>query len=126
MNYLIDTHILIWRISSNPLLSQRFIDAIDLPSNKIVISKASLWEIAIKISLGKLEMSVEFSSLGLYLEKKNISIIDFTLSDLSQLIQLPHHHGDPFDRIIISQAMKNNFTIITDDKKFKLYPVSLL
>ncbi|MFM9837866.1 MAG: type II toxin-antitoxin system VapC family toxin [Cyclobacteriaceae bacterium] len=126
MNYLIDTHILIWRISSNPQLSQKFIDEIDNPLNSIVISKASLWEIAIKVSLQKLHIGIAFSELEEYLLRKDISILDFTHLDLNQLITLPKHHGDPFDRLIISQAITNNITIITDDKKFKLYSIPLL
>ncbi len=126
MTYLIDTHILIWRISSNPLLPSKYIQEIDNPLNTIIVSKASLWEIAIKVSLQKLEMGISFSELENYLEKKNIAILDFDHRVLNQLIGLPHHHRDPFDRLIICQAITNNLTIVTDDKKFNLYPVPLL
>ena len=126
MTYLIDTHILIWRISSSPLLSSKAIAEIDDTENTIVISKASLWEIAIKVSLKKLEIGIQFSELEEYLQKKDILVLDFTYQELDQLITLPQYHRDPFDRLIISQAITNNLTIITDDKKFSLYPVQLL
>ena len=126
MIYLIDTHILIWRISSNPLLPSKYIQEIDNPLNTIIVSKASLWEIAIKVSLQKLEMGIFFLELENYLAKKNIAILDFDHGVLNQLIGLPHHHRDPFDRLIICQAITNNLTIVTDDNKFNLYPVPLL
>lgn len=126
MNYLIDTHILIWRISSNPLLSPKAISEIDNTQNTITISKASLREIAIKVSLKKLEIGIQFSELEEYLQKKDILVLDFTYQELDQLITLPQHHRDPFDRLIICQALTNNLTIITDDEKFSLYPIQLL
>jgi PIN domain nuclease of toxin-antitoxin system len=126
MTYLIDTHILIWRISSNPLLSREIAIAIDDTRNTIFISKASLWEIAIKVGLKKLEMGISFSELEEYLKKKEMLILDFNHKDLNQLIALPSHHRDPFDRLIIAQAITNDFTIITDDIKFQQYPVQLL
>lgn len=126
MTYLIDTHILIWRIASSPMLPSKFAEEIDDISNSIVVSKASLWEIAIKVSLRKLELSISFSELENYLFKKDISIVDFSYNDFNNLIELPYYHRDPFDRLLIAQAVTNNFTIITDDKKFKLYSVQLL
>jgi PIN domain nuclease of toxin-antitoxin system len=126
MDYLIDTHVLIWRISSNPLLSAKIASEIDDTQNKIFLSKASLWEIAIKGSLKKLDIGIPFSSLVEYLYRKEISILDFNHNDLNQLITLPKFHRDPFDRLIISQSITNQLTIITDDSKFSLYPIQLL
>ncbi len=126
MTYLIDTHILIWRISSNPLISKKNVEEIDNSLNQIFLSKASLWEIAIKVSLKKLEIGISFSELEDYLEEKDITILDFNHNDLNRLIKLPNYHRDPFDRLMISQAINNNYTIITDDKKFQSYPVQLL
>ncbi len=88
--------------------------------------KASLWEIVIKVSLQKLEIGIPFSGLEEYLFRKEISILDFNNNDLNQLITLPKHHRDPFDRLIISQAITNRLTINTDDSKFNFYPVQLL
>jgi PIN domain nuclease of toxin-antitoxin system len=118
MVYLIDTHVLIWRISG--------IAAIDDPGNTLFLSKASLWEMAIKIGLEKLKMSIPFNELKSYLISKNIFELDYSHEDLETLIQLPKHHHDPFDRLIISQAINRGLTIITDDNKFQHYSVSLL
>ena len=71
-------------------------------------------------------MNISFSELENYLSSKNIAVLDFGHSELKQLVALPHHHRDPFDRLIICQAITNNLTIITDDKKFNSYPVQLL
>jgi PIN domain nuclease of toxin-antitoxin system len=126
MTYLLDTHILIWYISGNSNLSSKIIEMIDNPKNLILVSKVVLWEIVIKRSIGKLEMGISFSALEAFLLSKDFSIIDFEFNDLNELLNLPYHHRDPFDRILISQAIANNWQIISDDSKFKLYPVQLL
>lgn len=126
MTYLPDTHILIWCISGNPNLSPKVIEAIDSPQNLILVSKVTLWEIVIKQTTGKLKMGISFSELEDFLLSKNFTIIDFEFKDLNELLDLPYHHRDPFDRILISQAIANNWDIISDDSKFKLYPVQVL
>ena len=121
MTFLIDTHIFVWYSSGDSKLSQ-----IQNPLNKILVSKASLWEIAIKVSLKKLQLGVSFENLEKYLQKCQFETLEFEHKDLQQLVRLPLHHRDPFDRLIISQAITNNYTIITDDPKFHLYPAQLL
>jgi PIN domain nuclease of toxin-antitoxin system len=123
MNYLIDTHILIWYLSGNPSLNQEVIDEIQNPNNIIFVSKASLWEIAIKVSLKKLTIAVSLVELEQFLAT---ILLDFTHMDWQTLSTLPFQHRDPFDRLIISQAINGNLMLITDDSKFKLYPVQLL
>lgn len=126
MDYLIDTHILIWCIAGNSSLSKKIIKEIDDPKNRILLSTVSLWEIAIKVNLGKLNIGIPFDELEGFLRDKKFFLLDYSYNDLNILTQLPHHHRDPFDHLIICQAINNNLTIITDDEKFKLYPVSLL
>ena len=126
MRYLIDTHILIWYANGNSKLSDKFKKEIDLPQNQIIISKASIWEIAIKVSLGKLELGMPFGEVENYLREKEIEQLAFSFSELQQMMKLPFHHRDPFDRLIIAQAITNNYTLITDDPMFHLYPVQLL
>jgi PIN domain nuclease of toxin-antitoxin system len=126
MNYLIDTHILIWYLSGSPSLNQEVIDEIQNPNNIIFVSKASLWEIAIKVSLKKLTIAVSFVELEQFLATKKFILLDFTHMDWQTLSSLPFQHRDPFDRLIISQAINGNLMLITDDSKFKLYPVQLL
>jgi PIN domain nuclease of toxin-antitoxin system len=125
-NYLIDTHVLLWYIQGNPRLSTNTISIIDNPQNKVFVSKVSLWEIAIKVSIGKLTIHIPFEKLDDFLNDKEFIILDFNLFDLSILKTLPFHHTDPFDRLIISQAINNNLRIISDDSKFSTYPVDLV
>src|SRR5688572_28564961 len=126
MNYLIDTHVLIWFVTGNLKLARKFIEEIQNPDNTVLVAKVSLWEIAIKVSLEKLTLGISLRELENYLTERNFAALEFNHEDLQQLIQLPFHHRDPFDRLIISQAIKRNITVITDDKKFELYPVQLL
>ncbi|MBY0435617.1 MAG: type II toxin-antitoxin system VapC family toxin [Cyclobacteriaceae bacterium] len=126
MNFLIDTHVLLWYMQGDHRLSKVIISQIESDRNNIFISKASLWEIAIKVGLGKLKVETPLTELGSYLSDKKISILDFSFPDLQKITELEFYHRDPFDRLIISQAINNNLTVITDDKKFNFYPVQLL
>ncbi len=126
MIYLVDTHVLLWYMEDNPRLSRKTVKEIESPENIILLSKASLWEIAIKLSTGKLRLTMPLLELENYLERKSIMQLDFTFKDLDELARLPFYHNDPFDRLVIGQAITRNLTVISDDKKFKLYPVSLL
>jgi PIN domain nuclease of toxin-antitoxin system len=125
-SYLIDTHVLLWYIEGNPRLSSKIISLLDNPTNTVYVSKASLWEITIKISIGKLSINIPFETLEDFLEEKDFIPLEFDISDLTILKNLPFHHSDPFDRLIIAQAMNNDFTLISDDSKFDPYPVNLL
>jgi PIN domain nuclease of toxin-antitoxin system len=125
MRYLIDTHVLIWYIAGSPKLDKRFIAEIRNPENQVFISKASLWEMVIKVSIGKLKLEIELDEIEAYLKKNKIVELDFGLDELKKIVTLPFHHRDPFDRLIISQAITNNLTIITDDPKFRLYSISI-
>lgn len=126
MPYLLDTHMLLWYISGNPRLSEKARAIIDEQSNIILISKATLWEIAIKCGVGKLEISIPFSDLEKYLASRDFKVVDFGFADLHQLTTLSLHHRDPFDRILICQSISANCTLLSDYPMFKLYPVQLL
>jgi PIN domain nuclease of toxin-antitoxin system len=97
----------------------------DDSKNIIYLSKVSLWEIALKISIGKLEIHIVFEDLERFLADKNFFIIDFDFEDLSIYKSLPFHHNDPFDRLIIAQAINNNFCLISNDSNFEYYNVEL-
>ncbi len=125
MTYLLDTHVLIWYMQGNSQLARNFIVEIQNSENVILFSKASLWEIAIKVSIGKLKLETSFFELKKYLESNYFLELEFDYNDLQQLISLPFHHQDPFDRLIISQAINRDLTVISDDNKFQLYPVKL-
>ncbi len=126
MNYLIDTHILIWHAENSPKLSSRFAEILNNPSNNVVVSYASLWEIAIKQSLGKLEISMTLSELENHLQQNLFTLLQTSIEQLERLQKLPFHHNDPFDRLLIAQAQEEDFTIITEDGNFRYYEVNLL
>lgn len=103
MKLIVDTHPLIWFIDGNSNLPANAIELIYNSKNKVYISKASLWEMAIKISLGKLKISIDFEDLEGFIENHGFEILDFNFSHLKVLLGLPYHHSDPFDRMIIAK-----------------------
>jgi PIN domain nuclease of toxin-antitoxin system len=115
MQLLLDTHTFIWFISGDQALPQKALDAIKNTENKCYISIASIWEIAIKFSLKKLELKSDF----------DIEVLQITFQHLQKIINLEFHHRDPFDRLIIAQAIVENLTIITKDENFSRYTDSL-
>lgn len=126
MRLLIDTHILIWFLEGNKLLSKSRRQIIANPQNDIFISIVSLWEMAIKISIGKLTLAKPLADV-----LKQIAIDDFEILPIApehtfQVSILPFHHRDPFDRIIIAQAQLENLTVITDDGEFGDYGIKIL
>ena len=125
-SYLIDTHVLLWYIEGIPRLSSKIISLLDDSTNTVYVSKVSLWEITIKISIGKLSINIPFETLEDFLKEKDFTPLEFDISDLTVLKNLPFHHSDPFDRLIISQAINNDFCLISDDSKFTLYSVQLI
>ncbi|MFB2977440.1 type II toxin-antitoxin system VapC family toxin [Microseira sp. BLCC-F43] len=125
MKYLIDTHILIWFIEGDEKLSEEARALIANPANDIYVSQASLWEMTIKISIGKLSLSISLSDLELFLVSNQFQILETQFRHYEILHYLPFHHQDPFERMIIAQAKAEDYTIITHDDRFKLYDVKL-
>jgi PIN domain nuclease of toxin-antitoxin system len=121
MKYLIDTHILIWSLEGNKRLSANAFDLLNNPVNEIWVSHVSLWEMSIKIALKKLSINYPVSLWEHILRENNYELIGFDFKQYEIVQALPHHHHDPFDRMIIAQAMAEDFTIITQDEKFKAY-----
>ena len=126
MNYLADTHILIWYIEGNKKLSKKIISILENSQNKIFISNAALWEIAIKASIGKLSLSISLTKFESFLSENNFELLEYDYADMEKLILLPLHHSDPFDRMMIAQAIVKNLSVISDDEKFRQYPIKLV
>jgi PIN domain nuclease of toxin-antitoxin system len=99
MNLLIDTHILIWYIAGNPRLNPAMTDLLEATQNDLSIRVASLWEIAIKVGKGKLDLGIEFHELEEILDRLNIQILPILFGDLNVQRTLPFHHTDPFVRV---------------------------
>ncbi len=126
MRVLIDTHVLIWHLEDDshlPLVKSALIDDED---NEILISVASLWEIAIKTSLGKLKLSRPIAEIIDQIHQSTGSILAIEPYHATQVSTLPFHHKDPFDRMIIAQALSERLPIITLDPAFSNYGVNLL
>ncbi|MCF0062033.1 type II toxin-antitoxin system VapC family toxin [Dyadobacter chenwenxiniae] len=125
MNILLDTHALIWFLEGDANLSENALEAIENKDNKKYVSIASLWEIAIKISLGKLSLQ---NSLDLFLEElveSDIHILPISIKHILLLSEFDFFHKDPFDRLIIAQGITEHFVIISKDSNFLLYSVEL-
>ena len=86
----------------------------------------SLWEIAIKISLDRLELKTSFENIGEEINSNNFQMLPITFQDTLILSSLPFHHRDPFDRLLISQGINNKFTIISKDEYFENYEIKVL
>ena len=124
MKFLLDTHGLIWFLNGNPRLSSRARQLVEDENNEVLVSIASLWEIAIKSSLGKLELGEPFDQMfPRQLQENAIEILDISVEHLNAVRILPFHHRDPFDRLILAQSQIENLPIISVDSAFDAYDV---
>ncbi|NJM75420.1 MAG: type II toxin-antitoxin system VapC family toxin [Acaryochloridaceae cyanobacterium RU_4_10] len=127
MRILLDTHIFLWFISGNLKLSTDVRDVIRDPGNEVFLSAVSVWEVIVKYQLGKLPLPEDPAT---YLPKqRNLhQIVNLDLDELSvvQLANLPLLHRDPFDRMLICQALQHSLTLATVDAAVRAYPVSVI
>jgi len=122
--YLIDTHILLWLLSQRDKLSAASRQL--LLDSRLFVSVASLWEIAIKQATGKLDLPFTPSRLADICLERDIEILPISPHHLDNLRSLPPIHADPFDRLIICQAIAENIPIITHDSQISRYPVETI
>ncbi len=121
MNILLDTHTLLWYLEDSKNLSSKAAEIIEDPSNTLRVSIASLWEISIKLGLGKLSLQNSFSELEEVLKQLKIEVLPITFSDTECYLNLPLHHRDPFDRILVAQAINHSLVLISRDVAFDAY-----
>lgn len=127
MNLLLDTHVLIWLVEGSNNLSLAARQAIEDENNSLHLSIASLWEMTIKMTLGKLQLGMSIDRIvESYLLPTGIEILPIHLNHLLVLRDLPLHHRDPFDRLLISQAQAENLTLLSGDRVFGDYQVPIL
>jgi PIN domain nuclease of toxin-antitoxin system len=127
MRMLLDTHTFLWFVLGDTRLTANAKASIEEPDNEKLVSPASYWEIAIKISLGKYTLSQsyeEFMERGIV--ENGFVILPIELKHTAVLTTLPFHHRDPFDRLIIAQAMVEGITIVSGDAAFDAYPIARL
>jgi PIN domain nuclease of toxin-antitoxin system len=124
---LLDTHTFLWFIGGDDRLPRVARAVIADIGNEVLLSVASLWEIAIKSSLGRLTLGRPFEELiPEQLILNRIDVLPIGLDDLSEVVKLPFHHRDPFDRLIIAQAVRKGLPIVGKDGTFAFYPVQLI
>ena len=123
MKLLLDTHTFLWALSEPNRLSKKQIAAMEDPTNKVYVSSISITEIAIKASLGKLELSFEPIEAA---ERSGFEMLDFSARDALLLKDMPFHHRDPFDRMLITQAISRKLMIATQDSIIDQYDCQTL
>ncbi|MBI3516586.1 MAG: type II toxin-antitoxin system VapC family toxin [Proteobacteria bacterium] len=123
MNLLLDTHVLIWWDVGHSRLAKIVRDAIAQPSNQVYVSAATIWEISVKRAMGKL---VFRRSPTETVERSGFQPLPITLRHAERAGELPRHHNDPFDRLLVAQAEIEGFVLATQDRQLARYGVTLL
>jgi len=123
MNLLLDTHILLWWLDDSPSLPEPARNAIADIDNLIIIGAAVVWEIRIKQALGKLKIAPNFYDV---IKQQGFEMLSITSDHAYAVGNLPKHHNDPFDRILIAQAKLEKLTVVTHDAVFKKYQIPVL
>lgn len=124
MKLLLDTHAFLWFIAGNPNLSNVAKENIEALENERYVSVASAWEIAIKISLGKLKASAGFEEIvPVQLDHNAMNLLPISPAHLALVARLPFHHRDPFDRLILAQSLVENIPVISVNSSFNSYGI---
>ena len=123
MNLLLDTHVLLWWLDADPSLSEKAKTTIADGKNLALISAAVIWEIRIKQALGKLEIPSDFRHV---LDRQPFEMLAITAEHAHAVGELPAHHRDPFDRMLIAQAQVERLTIVTRDTIMKQYRIPII
>lgn len=123
MKLLLDTHILLHALTEPERLARRYRESIENPANAVFVSAISIAEIAIKVSIGKLHVDVDLSHS---VEDAGFEWLAFSPREALQLAELPFHHRDPFDRMLVVQSRANDLTLVTDDSRIASYDCRIL
>jgi PIN domain nuclease of toxin-antitoxin system len=123
VNLLLDTHALLWWLMASPRLSDRARDAIAEPRNQVHVSIATAWEIAIKRSIGRLRVTEDITA---DLAADAFELLSIELAHIAALERLPHHHRDPFDRMLVAQATVEGMRLVSGDANIARYGVAVV
>jgi PIN domain nuclease of toxin-antitoxin system len=124
---LLDTHSFLWFVSGSAQLSLAARSAIEDPEAVVFLSAASAWEVAIKISLGKLTVHAPLADLFTdHVQGNNITWLTIDLPHILRVAMLPHHHRDPFDRLLIAQSLEEGLQLVSVDTTFDAYGITRL
>jgi PIN domain nuclease of toxin-antitoxin system len=123
MRLLLDTNAFLWWRDESGRLPVKVRDEISDPNNNVVVSIVSFWEISIKRGLGKLRFLEDFEEV---MEEEQFDLLTVNYAHLRILERLPHHHGDPFDRLLIAQCINEHLPVATSDRAFLRYGIGVL
>jgi PIN domain nuclease of toxin-antitoxin system len=123
MIFLLDAHALLWALADDRRLAAPARSVIVDPTNDVLVSAATVWEIEIKRALGKLDAPAELVQT---LESVGFTGLPITGADAERAARLPAHHRDPFDRMLVAQALRLDATIVSRDRAFAAYEVNVL
>lgn len=123
MRLLLDTHAILWWLAHDPTLAPAAREAIEIPANDVYVSAASAWEISIKRALGKLNSPADLEG---QLANHGFRPLPITIGHASAAGALPRHHSDPFDRMLVAQAMLETLVLVTRDARIGLYGVQVI
>ena len=127
MKVLLDTHTFIWWDSAPDKLSPKILTLCQDQTNEMILSVASIWEMQIKLQLDKLQLKLPLKDIITNQQQtNNIRVLEVTLAHVLALEGLPTSHKDPFDRLLVAQAIVEDVALVSRDKVFKQYPVKLL
>ena len=126
MKLLLDTHTVVWFINCNPRLPRHIREMLDDEFNSVYVSVVSLWEISIKFRLGKLELNGSLANVVSLLRSRGFQFLKVDLDHVFRLDALAAHHRDPFDRMLIAQALAEDFALVSCDDVFDFYEVRRL
>jgi PIN domain nuclease of toxin-antitoxin system len=126
MNLLLDTHAFIWFVEGSPELSSKAKNSILDVNNIKYVSIVSLWEMSIKLAQGKLDLNNSFDTVLNDIYDNGFQLYDINFSHILENTRLAWHHKDPFDRLLISQAIVDNLSVISKDENFPNYPISIV
>lgn len=127
MKVLLDTHVLLWILTDSGKLSPSAATNYQDPDNELYVSAVSLWEIGIKVSLGKLVLHPDWPTIiGSELERNGIRWLPIEMAHCARVATLPFHHRDPFDRLLVAQALSEDMALLTADATLASYDVELL
>lgn len=122
MNLLLDSHIIIWCAEDHPSLTAEARKLIADPDNRLFVSLISLWELYIKARRGRLKLQVDLRQI---VAQAGYELLNMTIDDAECAANLPLHHGDPFDRMLVAQALNQNLVLVTADRYIQSYNVPL-
>jgi PIN domain nuclease of toxin-antitoxin system len=124
---LLDTHAFLWFVTNDSNLSEAALEFVAEPTNEVLVSPASCWEIAIKVSLGKYLLTAPFEKFFREgIEENDMAVLPIDIRHAAVLSSLPMHHKDPFDRMMVSQAIAEQIPIVSRDASLDAYGVRRL